>query len=113
MLVDKISINVGDKTTIYIEMYSLDTPEAELQYGDCKYGIDKKMYVWYGESDDSETLNGWVHNEWSSGNYSSAIVDTVARANVQHTNVIYRIKNNDVSFNESEYVTTLAENTNV
>lgn len=105
MLKEKLSVNVGDASVMYIEMYSLDTPDCDLKYGDCKYDDASELLVWYGMSDESD-MSGWVKSPWSSSNYSAALIETVAKAQNSPDQLIYRIMNNDISFDETLYLAT-------
>lgn len=108
MLKEKLSVNVGNESVMYIEMYSLDTPDCDLKYGDCKYDDKSELLVWYGESDESD-MSGWVKSPWNSGNYSAALIETVAKAQESPDQLIYRIMNNDISFDETLYLANIVE----
>lgn len=105
MIVEKFSINVGESTVIYIEMHSGDTPESELKYGDCKYDDAGKMLIWYGK--DNADMSGWVNSPWSAANYTGAILNIAANSKNNPKDIIWRVMNNDIEFDESTYDATL------
>lgn len=109
MLVEKFTINVGESTAMYIEMHSEDTPDTELKYGDCKFDEDQKMLIWYGLPDSSE-MSGWVKSPWNAANYTGAILNIAANSKNNPADIIWRVMNNDINFDESTYVT---QNTNI
>lgn len=106
MLLDRLSLNVGENNVIYIELLSADTPIDELKYGDSRYDAEQNMLVWYGVSEDNPT--GWMKLTWGDQNYTGALIEIAKNSNKQHSDVIYRIMNNDPYFNEQEYLQTLA-----
>lgn len=102
MLKDKVTVNVGEDNAIYVEMHSLDTPVSELKYGDTKYDENGNMEVWYGE--DEGEMSGWVASPWNSSNYSAGLIQVIKNSNTTGEDLIYRILNNDITFNEEEYL---------
>lgn len=112
MLVDKLTVNVGESVTMYIEMYdSNNTPESILKYGDIKWDDNGKLVVWYG-SDKSSDMSGWVNPPWGANDYSSGIVQMAANSKSNPKDVIYRIMNNDIDFNEEAYTAKVVESDN-
>lgn len=101
MLIDKLSINVGETTTMYVELHDGTTPDEELKYGDCKWE-DGKMLIWYG-LDEGADMSGWVNSPWGANNYTGAILSMAANSKNNPVNVIYRIMNNDITFDEQKY----------
>lgn len=101
MLIEKITINVGESESLYIEIYSGDTPVADLKYGDVKFDKEDKLCLWYGS--DSTEMSGWCTPPWETNSVSNAVIINV-RENTKHGNdAIYRILNNDLSFDEEAY----------
>lgn len=101
MIVEKFSINVGESTVIYIEMYSGDTAESDLKYGDCKFDDDGKMLIWYGT--DNPDMSGWVTSPWAASNYTGILLNMAADSKNNPKDIIWRIMNNDIYFDESTY----------
>lgn len=104
MLIEKLSINVGE-TTMYVEMHSEDTPLTDLQYGDCKWDSDKRMLIWYGLPEEDSPMTGWVNSPWGASNTTGAILHLAANSKNNPLDVIWRIKNNDITFDASTYST--------
>lgn len=102
-MLEKLSINVGESTTIYIEIYDINTPEEELRYGDCKWDNNDKMVIWYGKDSNSE-MSGWVDSPWNASNYTGAILMMAASSRSDDESVIYRVMNNDINFDEQKYL---------
>lgn len=105
MLVEEITVNVGESQTIYIQVHSSETPEDELRYGDVKFNADEAILLWYGNDDTAMT--GWCNPPWETNGISNAIIKNI-RGNRKHeSDCIYRILNNDPSFDEDEYKKSL------
>lgn len=107
MLLEKLSINVGESTVMYIEMFDGKTPETNLKYGDCRWDESGKMLIWYGR--DNTEMSGWVNSPWNESNYTGAILHMAANSKNNPQDVIYRIMNNDIDFNEAAYVAKQVE----
>lgn len=101
MLVEKITVNVGENP-IYVELHDADkTPVHELKYGDCRYNDKREPEIWYGE--DNSGLNGWVVTPWAQKNVTGVILAGVHSENGNSTKYIYRVMNNDIDFDEAAY----------
>lgn len=103
MLVEKITVNVGENNPIYIELYDVNTPNDELKYGDCKYNENNEMEVWYGESESG--MSGWQVVPWSVTDATTVILGNIAdkKSSEGTRNYIYRVMNNDIDFDEAKY----------
>ena len=106
MFLEKLTINVGENNPMYIEIHSKDTPEEELRYGDARFE-DEQMLLWYGA--DNPDATGWVNNPWNAPNYTGAIISMAAAANTKAGDVIFRVMNNDITFDEKAYLADNAE----
>lgn len=103
MLLEKMSVNVGETTVIYIELHDIETSNDELRYGDYKFDEHDVMYLWYGAPVDGSDMSGWVKSPFN-GDYSAAIINTLRDNNRKTKNCIYRIMNNDINFDETKYL---------
>ena len=105
MLVEKVTVNVGENQSLYIEIYSGDIPESDLKYGDVKFDSNQALMLWYGN--DSGPMSKWCNPPWETNSVSNAVIMNI-RNNKSHDNdCIYRILNNDLDFNEEEYKKSL------
>ena len=98
MLIEKSTVNVGENTAIYVESYSPDTSVGDLKYGDTKWDDDKQMLLWHGESE------GWIVDPFGGGSFSGAILNLLTANKESEPGTIWRIKNNDIDFNETAYL---------
>lgn len=105
MLIEKITVNVGEDNAIYVELHDIDTPEDELKYGDCRYNIDGETEVWYG-ANPNDAMSGWQVTPWSSSNVTAFILNNTRnkKAETGDANLIYRVMNNDIEFDEDKYL---------
>lgn len=103
MLVEKVTVNVGENP-IYVEIHDVDkTPVSALKYGDCRYNEKQEPEVWYGNDDDSE-MSGWVSTPWAARNVTGVILATVHNDKGNASRYFYRVMNNDIDFNEAAYL---------
>lgn len=106
MLLDTTVVNVGEDNAIYIELHSSDTPKSELRYGDVKYNEKQQMVVWYG--DDNPDFAGWQLSPFGNVGYSAVLLSQVSAKDLDSGNYpVYRVLNNDINFNEKEYLANL------
>lgn len=101
MLLEEITVNVGESTAIYVQIYSDATPEAELKYGDVTFNTTEDISLWYG-NDDTE-MKGWCQPAWSTNSVSNAIIKNIYDSKKYGSGTIYRILNNDPNFDEDNY----------
>lgn len=106
MLVEKITVNVGENNPIYIELHDADTPVSELKYGDCRFDKNGDAEIWYGEDPDA-SMSGWQLTEWALRNVTGAILVNVKADKSPNDAFIYRIMNNDITFDEIAYTAAL------
>lgn len=109
MLIDKVSVNVGEETTIHVEIYSPDITSDQLKYGDVRY-IDGKMEVWYGS--DNKDMSGWQSPPWGVVGYAAGIVTYINSSRQNMERCVYRILNSDPYFDEAAYTATLVGGSN-
>lgn len=106
MLIEKMTVNVGEDTAIYVELHDINTPESELKYGDCKYNSKNEAEVWYGK-DEGASMQGWQVTPWAEKNVTGVILAGIHNDNTRSGEYIYRVMNNDIDFDEAAYVATL------
>ena len=111
MLIEKVTVNVGEDTAIYVELHDFETPISELKYGDCRYNQKGEAEVWYGHDDDSN-MSGWQVTPWAEKNVTGVIVAGINNEKSGTSNYIYRVMNNDINFNEAEYTSILVGDSN-
>jgi hypothetical protein len=102
MLIEKMTVNVGENNPIYIELHDMDTPVTELKYGDCRFDANGDAEIWYGE-DENASMSGWQVTEWALKNVTGAILLNVREGKTPNNQFIYRIMNNDIDFDEAAY----------